>query len=163
MWSRLLRSQGYARSVNAITTNVANESTVDIKPIQPGVLKLATLDTLLKQTVYASPRTEEIVRATADLLASLAPANPVEHMLASQMVACHNMAMEFGRRAMTNELPIAISEGYLNRTTKLMRLFGQHADTLARLRNKGQQTIQVQHVHLNNVNQAVAGSAQHAL
>jgi hypothetical protein len=124
-------------------------------------IKPETEDVLLKQAARVSARNEETVIATADLLTELNPANPVEHMLATQMVSCHKMAMEYGRLAMANDLPLSVTEGYLNRSAKMMRLFGQHVETLARLRNKGQQTIQVQHVHLNNVHQAVVGSVQH--
>jgi hypothetical protein len=108
--------------------------------------------------VLASNAQAKTLNVTADLMSSIRPQDALEGMLASQLVACHNMAMEFASKAMIEGQPTAVSENYLNRANKTMRLFGQHLETLHRMRQKGQQTIQVQHIHLGNVNQAVVGN-----
>jgi hypothetical protein len=108
--------------------------------------------------VVASSGDARDLNITADLMNSIRPQDALEGMLASQMVACHNMAMDFAAKAMAEAQPTASIESNLNRSTKLMRLFGQHLETLHRLRQKGQQTIQVQHIHLGNVNQAIVGN-----
>jgi|GEM_PF-3191620 len=98
------------------------------------------------------------LNAAADLMSSIQPQGPMEGMLAAQMVACHTMAMTFAQRAMSTNQPDKEMESNLNRSTKMMRLFSQHMDTLHKIRNKGQQTIQVQHVHLDGVQQAIVGN-----
>jgi hypothetical protein len=92
---------------------------------------------------------------TADLMNSIRPQDALEGMLASQIVACHNMAMSLAEKAMDGTQATASLDLNLNRSNKMMRLFGQHLETIYRMRQKGQQTIQVQHVHLENVNQVV--------
>lgn len=98
------------------------------------------------------------LNASADLMSSIQPQGPLEGMLAAQMVACHNMAMTFAEKAMAEGMPDKATESHLNRSTKMMRLFSQHAETLHKLRNKGQQTIQVQHVQIGQVQQGIIGN-----
>ena len=48
----------------------------------------------------------------------------------------------------------------INRSTKLMRTFTAQMETLKRLRMGGKQTIQVQHVHVNEGGQAIVGDVK---
>lgn len=98
------------------------------------------------------------LNAASDLMNSIRPQDPMEGMLSAQLVACHTMAMSFAQKAMEMNQPDKAVESHLNRSTKLMRLFSQHMETLHKLRNKGQQTIQVQHIHLDGVHQAIVGN-----
>lgn len=98
------------------------------------------------------------LNAVADLMSSIQPQGPMEGMLAAQMVACHTMAMSFAQQAMATNQPDKALESNVNRSTKMMRLFSQHMDMLHNIRNKGQQTIQVQHIHLDGVQQAIVGN-----
>jgi hypothetical protein len=116
------------------------------------------LQLIEQANVLASNAQAKALNVTSDLMSSIRPQDALEGMLASQLVACHNMAMEFASKAMIEGQPTAVAENYLNRANKTMRLFGQHLETLHRMRQKGQQTIQVQHIHLGNVNQAVVGN-----
>ena len=92
------------------------------------------------------------------LLLDIAPKDSLEGMLAVQMVATHNMAMEMAGRAMYTEQTVEGVEMNINRSTKLMRTFTAQIETLQKYRNKGQQTIQVQHVTVNDGGQAVVGN-----
>jgi hypothetical protein len=103
--------------------------------------------------------TDTTVNVFTDLINSVRPQDPVEGMLAVQMVTCHNLAMAFASRASITGQPSQGIDSNLNRSLKLMRLFGQHLETLNKHRQKGQQTIQVQHVHMNGVQQAIVGQA----
>jgi len=84
----------------------------------------------------------------------------VECMLASQMVACHNMAMECARIAMRADQSSQGIDTYINHVTKLTRTFVAQVDALKRYRTGGKQTIQVQHVNVNEGGQAVVGNIQ---
>ena len=67
------------------------------------------------------------------------------------------MAMEFSRRAMLNEQSTEGVDLNVNRLTKLMRAFSMHTDALMKYRGKGQQTIKVQHINVQDNAQAIIG------
>jgi len=79
-------------------------------------------------------------------LAGIQPRTEVEGMLAVQMVAAHNLALEMVRRAAkTDRLDCLSTYGSL--ATKLLLTFTLQTKALARLRGQtGQQTVRVEHV-----------------
>lgn len=115
---------------------------------------------LINQVAKAQPKSQDLWAQNSALsfLNGIAPENPLEGLIAAQMVVAHNMAMEFSRRAMEADFPDAVDRN-INRTTKLMKAFAAHAEALNKLRNKGQQQIIVkhQHVQVNQGGQAVIG------
>lgn len=117
---------------------------------------------LLNQSTGALPsnvkENEQWINAAAAMLHGIGPKDELEGMLAAQMVAVHNLSMEVAKRATH---PDQTSEGVnfnVNRMAKLMRTFTAQMDALQKYRNKGQQTIQVQHVNVSNGGQAVVGN-----
>ncbi len=112
---------------------------------------------LLDQAVNAHPQSARDYTKTAAFLHEIAPQDGLEGMLAGQMVACHAMAMEYSRRAMMTDRT-DLGESYINRASKLMRIFNSQIETLNKYRNKGQQNITVQHVNVNDGGQAVVGN-----
>jgi len=97
--------------------------------------------------------------AAVAALYGIRPQNELEGLLAVQMVACHNMALECANRAM---LPDQTSDGVnanVNRVTKLMRTFTAQVEALQKLRGKtSQQKVTVEHVHVNKGGQAIVGA-----
>lgn len=87
-------------------------------------------------------------------VASVAPRDGTEAMLASQMVATHNAAMMFLRRAGNAEiLDHMTASGGL--AVKLLRTYAAQVEALGRYRNGGKQQVVVQHQHVAvNANQA---------
>jgi hypothetical protein len=78
-------------------------------------------------------------------------------MMAAQLVAAHNAAMECYRRAM---LPDQTPEGWrenLAQANKLSRSFATLLEALNRHRGKGQQKMTVEHVHVYPGGRAVVG------
>jgi hypothetical protein len=59
---------------------------------------------------------------------------------------------------MVKDQSIEAVERNVNRSTKLMRTFVAQMEALNKYRNKGQQTIQVQHVNVNDGGQAIVGT-----
>jgi hypothetical protein len=89
-------------------------------------------------------------------IAGIAPKDSLEDMIAAQMLACHDAAMDCYERAQGEKY----SQGrrdYLNQAGKLSRTFAMMLDTLNRHRGKGQQKITVEHVHVHPGGQAVVG------
>jgi hypothetical protein len=101
-------------------------------------------------------------RANASLTAveGIAPRDPLEALLTVQMVATHNLALDFLRRATNPDAhPEMVSE-QINRATKLMRAFSAQTAALERHRGYGKQHVTVEHVHVNAGGQAIVGAVQ---
>lgn len=85
------------------------------------------------------------------------PKDEVEAMLAIQMVATYETAMEMLTRAKQAEYMPQLQEcGSL--AVKLMRTYAAQVEALARLRRGGEQRVIVQHVTVNEGGQAVVGN-----
>ena len=88
------------------------------------------------------------------------PKDTIESLLAAQMVATHNMIMEYSKRAMQSGQHPDDVNANVNRVTKLMRTFTTQVEALKKYRTGGKQTIQVQYVNVNEGGQAVVGNIQ---
>jgi hypothetical protein len=89
-------------------------------------------------------------------IAGINPGNETEAMLAVQMFAAHNMAMEFSRRAMHQQ---QCSEGVdvnVTRATQFMKIFLEQVECLKKLKGKtSHQKVTVEHVHVHQGGQAI--------
>jgi hypothetical protein len=81
-------------------------------------------------------------------------------MLASQLVACHNTAMECYRRAMIGEQTFEGRRENLNQANKLFRTYATLLESLNRHRGKGQQKVTVEHVHVHEGSHAIVGNVE---
>jgi hypothetical protein len=121
-------------------------------------------NTLANQTVQAlwlkNSRQEERdkqLSATVAALIGIAPKDELEGMMAAQLVAAHNAAMECYRRAMIGEQTFEGRRESLSQANKLGRTFAVLLEALNRHRGKGQQKVTVEHVHVHSGGQAVVG------
>ena len=97
------------------------------------------------------------INAAIAIVSGVEPANEVEALLASQMAATHGLAMEMlGRTLRVEQLNQAEVQGGL--AVKLLRTFTLQAETLAKLRRGGGQTVRVEHVHVHAGGQAIVGN-----
>ena len=78
-------------------------------------------------------------------------------MLAAQLIAVHNAAMESYRRAMLDEQTFEGRRENLSQGNRLSRTFATLVDALNRNRSKGQQNVTVRYVHVQSGGQAVVG------
>jgi hypothetical protein len=92
------------------------------------------------------------------LLNGIQPQDEIEGMLAVQMIAVHNMAMETMKRAMIEGQTFEGEEANVNRATKMLRTFATQMEALKRYRTGGQQKVIVEHVHVNEGGQAIVGA-----
>jgi hypothetical protein len=100
--------------------------------------------------------------ATAEALAGIGPQDELEGMLAAQLIAAHNAAMECYRRAMIAKQTFEGWRENLNQANKLSRTYTALLDALNRHRGKGQQKVTVEHVHVHEGGQAVVGTVEAA-
>src|ERR1700730_7473386 len=88
------------------------------------------------------------------------PADDIEAMLAVQMAATHETAMEMLTRAKQAEMMPRVQEcGSL--AVKLLRTYAAQVEALGRLRRGGEQRVIVQHVNVNQGGQAIVGAVNH--
>jgi hypothetical protein len=97
------------------------------------------------------------IGATIDALIGIAPNDELEGMMAAQLVAAHNAAMECYRRAMIGEQTFEGRRENLAQANKLSRTYAALLEALNRHRGKGQQKVTVEHVHVHSGGQAVVG------
>src|SRR5580693_8320185 len=96
--------------------------------------------------------------ATVAALAGIRPRDELEGMLAGQLLAAHNAAMECYRRAMIGEQTFEGRRENLSQANKLSRTYAALIEALNRHRGKGQQKVTVEHVHVHQGGQAIVGA-----
>ena len=98
--------------------------------------------------------------ATVAALVGISPKDELEGMMAAQLIAAHNAAMECYRRATLDEQTLEGRRESLNQASKLSRTWATLLDALNKHRGKGQQKITVEHVHVHAGGQAVVGTIE---
>jgi len=96
--------------------------------------------------------------ATVAALAGIEPKDELESMMAAQLIAAHNAAMECYRRAMIGEQTFEGRSENLTQANKLSRTYATLLEALNRHRGKGQQKVTVEHVHVHAGGQAIVGA-----
>jgi hypothetical protein len=98
--------------------------------------------------------------ATLAVLMGIAPKDELEGMMAAQLIASHNAAMECYRRAMLGDQTFEGRRENLTQANKLSRTWATLLETLNRHRGKGQQKVTVEHVHVHAGGQAMVGTIE---
>ena len=115
-----------------------------------------TLQTLWTKHSDENQR-EQQIEAVMAALAGIAPKDEIEAMVAAQLIACHQAAMECYRRAMLPDQSFEGRRENLNQANKLARTYAALIAALDKHRGKGQQKVTVEHVHVHDGGQAVVG------
>jgi hypothetical protein len=128
-----------------------------------GTTNLAFAGRLMTEIVNAvrrdpkAPASEEDTNAALAAVQGIGPRDETEALLAVQMVATHNAAMEFMRRSMLAQQRDNQNDcGQL--AIKLLRTYTTQVEALQRYRGKGQQKMLVEHVHVYSGGQAIVGT-----
>jgi hypothetical protein len=104
--------------------------------------------------------TEDDVNAALAAVHGIAPQDEAEAMLAAQMVAVHTAAMQMLRQVAASQT-ISQQDSNGNLATKLLRTYSAQMEALARYRRRGEQTVRVEHVHVEPGAQAIVGTVTH--
>jgi len=123
------------------------------------VLANQTLQTLWVKNSDEHTITQQLA-ATSAALVGISPRDELEGMMAGQLIAAHNAAMECYRRAMLSEQMFEGRRENLNQANKLSRTYATLLEALNRHRGKGQQKVTVEHVHVHAGGQAVVGMVE---
>ena len=117
------------------------------------------LGTVMRPEGTALPNQTEFNAALA-AIDGIRPGDEIEAMLAVQMVATYETAMDMLMRAKQADLTPTLQEcGSL--AVKLFRTYTAQVEALARLRRGGEQRVIVQHVNINEGGQAIVGAVNH--
>ena len=100
--------------------------------------------------------------ATVAALVGINPQDELEGMMAAQLIAAHNAAMECYRRAMISDQTFERWRESLNQANRLSRTWTTLLTALNRHRGKGQQKVTVEHVHVHKGEQDVVGALKTA-
>ena len=103
---------------------------------------------------------QSVVEAALDALTAINPRDGFEGILASQMVAVHESAMECLRRAQYPNQTFEARDTNLKNATKLLQLYVRQVEALDKHRGKGQQKITVEHVTVEAGGQAIVGHVE---
>jgi len=99
------------------------------------------------------------VNVAIALIRDIAPRNAVEALLAAQMVAVHNAAMELLRRAILPDQPGQFIDSLSNRATQLLRLYVDQVAAFDRMRGGGARpNVSVERVTVEAGGQAIVGA-----
>ena len=101
---------------------------------------------------------EREFQATVAAMRGLAPRDALEGMMATQMAAVHNAAMDCLRRAQSKGQDGQVRDRSFRQATRLAALFARQSETLDRRRGRGPQTLNVGQVTVEAGGQAVVGS-----
>jgi hypothetical protein len=93
-------------------------------------------------------------------LKAIAPRDGVEGLVASQMAASHETAMDCLRRARTPGQSLQAQDIYYKHAAKFLQLHIKQLEALDKHRGHGQQKITVEHVNVHAGGQAVVGNVQ---
>ena len=122
------------------------------------------LDGILCQLLNVGSRAGKVDERGLNFLLSVIkgvkPRDQVEALLAAQMAAVHAATMTFAwRLARVQTIPQRDSaERAFN---KLARTFAAQVEALKRYRSRGDQTVRVEHVTVNEGGQAIVGNVNH--
>ena len=118
------------------------------------------LQTLWLNNSDDEERDIQLQRATLAALTGIGPKGELEGMMAAQLIAAHNAAMECYRRAMFDNQTVEGRRENLNQANKLSRTWTTLLEALNKHRGKGQQKVTVEHVHVHSGGQAVVGNVE---
>jgi hypothetical protein len=97
------------------------------------------------------------------LMDSIDPKDAIEGMMATQMIALQNMAMNCANRAAGENQTFEGRDMNLRHATRLINAFANTVSALDKHRGKGQQKITVEHQHVQVASggQAIIGDVHH--
>lgn len=106
--------------------------------------------------------TERVLGAILDTLHALKPNDEIEGMLIMRLISLNSQISKFMTLSVIENQSIAGGDLFINRASKLIRLYNETLETLMRYKRKGIQNVFVQHQHVNvnDGGQAVVGNFQ---
>src|SRR5258708_1120132 len=122
------------------------------------------LEGFLMQLADAGSKGRNVDGRTLNFMVSVVkgiePRDQVEALLAAQMAAVHTAMMTFAWR-LAHVKTIPQQDSAERAFNKLGRTFAAQVEALKRYRSRGDQTVRVEHVTVNEGGQAIVGNVRH--
>jgi hypothetical protein len=140
----LLRQEQTPPSVRRrAVLGVAYKDVAKIK-VHPVLAHKAISEAVLASVTPDNPEFQTLGREVVAALVGTAPETPIETMLATQMIGMHNAVADSLRMARESSEPLR--GAHLDHASRLSKTFAVLVEAFERVRNKGCQTVIVQHV-----------------
>ena len=97
------------------------------------------------------------VNSALDLICNLKPNDLLEQQLIIQMINTHHLFQKCSSRANIKEQSGERIDQYIKSLNKLSQLYINQLKALTRYRNKGQQKVKVEHIHISEGGKAIIG------
>ena len=128
--------------------------------VDPAAIRLLSNTLFLPDRLSEEEKVERMNLAM-DLLADIRPEGALEGMLAVQMLATHDAAVDCLRRASVAEHSPAIRDMNYRHAAKMLSIYERQVAALDRHRGKVQPTVVVKYVHVAEGGQAIVGNVSH--
>ena len=119
---------------------------------------------MVSQIVSASfphkPDNCNAINAVLSAVSEINPKDPIESMLAAQMVSCHTQIMRLMEKVSTKDLTADLVDKYLRLADRLTRTYARQVEVLSTYRRKGKQSMVVKHVTVKDGGQAIVGNVE---
>jgi hypothetical protein len=112
--------------------------------VHPILAHKAISEAVLASVTPDNPEFQTLGREVVAALVGTAPETPIETMLATQMIGMHNAVADSLRMARESSEPLR--GAHLDHASRLSKTFAVLVEAFERVRNKGRQTVIVQHV-----------------
>lgn len=123
------------------------------------IRRLNQLQHSLGSLLDCSPEEKQArIQAAMETLQGIAPEDDIEGMLAVQMIATHDMAIDCLRLASSQLWDEPGRDMSIKHALKLMAHYNDQVKLLDRRRGRGQQKITVEHVNVHSGGQAIVGN-----
>lgn len=139
------------------TADELSKATGTEEPILQNLLINQTIRTLWAPDGISEDETNDLVQSTFLTLRGVGPTDEIEGMLASQMVATHNAAMECLRRAIVRGQTFEGRDLNMKHAEKFLSLYSRQIEVLSKYRSKGHQKVTVEYVNVESGGQAMVG------
>ena len=100
------------------------------------------------------------VNRSISMVEAIAPQDGVEELLAMQMVALHQAAMECSTKGLHPEISTVRKDVNLAMMVKLTDAYAKHMAVLDKHRRRASQTVVVEHVNVESGGQAIVGHVE---
>jgi hypothetical protein len=111
------------------------------------------------RAAWSSGHIDDPLEIAMTMLLEMKPETIMEALLAVQMAAVHQAGMLSLQKAAFHSESSENPDLHMDRATRLMRLFIEQIDAMARLKGKtSQQKVTVEHVHIHKGGQAIVGA-----
>jgi len=103
---------------------------------------------------------EVLINGVMAAVSEINPKDPVESMLAAQMVSCHIQVMRLLEKVSSKDLTADLTDRYLRLADRLARTYTRQVEVLSSYRRKGSQKMTVEHITINDGGQAIVGNIE---